>query len=148
MIIEPIDPGRAWHLIEELDEYQSSLYPAQSNHLEPLEMLRSDKMIFLAATEDAEVLAIGSVKLCDGFGEIKRLYVPHRQRGKGLAKKIMIELEHLLLSRDLPLARLETGIHQVEAIGLYRAFGYEICEPFGDYQPDPLSVFMEKCLSD
>ena len=41
---------------------------------------------------------------------------------------------------------LETGIHQPEAIGLYEGFGFERCGPFGEYGPDPLSVFMEKRL--
>lgn len=145
-LIETIDPGRALHLIEELDVYQASLYPAESNHLEPLDVLRSERMVFLGAVEDEEVLAIGSVKLCEGYGEIKRLYVPQQHRGKGLAKKIMFELEYLMADRGLAWARLETGIHQTEAISLYEALGYSMCEPFGDYLPDPLSVFMEKKL--
>ena len=146
MLIEIIDPGRAKHLIDELDAFQASLYPAESNHLEPLEVLRSERMVFLGVIEGDDVLAIGSVKLCEGYGEIKRLYVPHPQRGKGLAKKIMVELERLLADRELAWARLETGVHQSEAIGLYEALGYRMCEPFGDYLPDPLSVFMEKKL--
>ncbi|HEV8436640.1 MAG TPA: GNAT family N-acetyltransferase, partial [Methylomirabilota bacterium] len=32
------------------------------------------------------------------------------------------------------------------ALGLYRAAGYVERGPFGDYRPDPLSVFMEKRL--
>jgi putative acetyltransferase len=43
-------------------------------------------------------------------------------------------------------ARLETGISQPEALGLYRALGYADRAPFGDYKLDPLSVFMEKTL--
>ena len=146
MLIEIIDPGRAKHLIDELDAYQASLYPAESNHLESLEVLRSERMVFLGALEDGEVLAIGSVKLCEGYGEIKRLFVPHLHRGKGLAKKIMVELERLLAHHGLAWARLETGIHQSEAIGLYEALGYHMCEPFDGYLPDPHSVFMEKKL--
>jgi putative acetyltransferase len=42
--------------------------------------------------------------------------------------------------------KLETGIHQPEAIALYERFGFVRCGPFGDYQPDPLSVFMDKRL--
>lgn len=52
------------------------------------------------------------------------------------------------MARHLPLIRLETGIHQKAAIGLYRAAGFEITGPFGDYPDDPLSVFMEKRLAD
>ena len=44
----------------------------------------------------------------------------------------------------LPLLRLETGIHNTEALALYRRAGFVECAPFGDYAPDPLSVFMEK----
>ena len=45
--------------------------------------------------------------------------------------------------------RLETGIYQPEAIGLYRKLGYEVRNSFGDYPTDdPMSVFMEKSLDD
>ena len=45
--------------------------------------------------------------------------------------------------------RLETGIHQPEALALFAASGFRHCAPFGDYPTgDPLSVFMEKRLAD
>ena len=44
-------------------------------------------------------------------------------------------------------ARLETGIHQPEALGLYRRLGYVERGPFGSYALDPLSVFFEKRLA-
>ncbi|MFN7104339.1 MAG: GNAT family N-acetyltransferase, partial [Pseudorhizobium sp.] len=43
--------------------------------------------------------------------------------------------------------RLETGIYQPQAIGLYRAYGFIDIPPFGSYGEDPLSIFMEKRLS-
>jgi putative acetyltransferase len=43
--------------------------------------------------------------------------------------------------------RLETGVLQTEALGLYRRLGYQERGPYGDYETDPLSVFMEKRLS-
>ncbi len=49
--------------------------------------------------------------------------------------------------RGFVAVRLETGIYQPEAIGLYRKYGYVEIEPFGSYLPDPLSLFMEKRLS-
>jgi hypothetical protein len=42
--------------------------------------------------------------------------------------------------------RLETGIYQLEAIGLYERCGFQRIPPFGDYKADPLSVFFEKRL--
>jgi len=51
-------------------------------------------------------------------------------------------LEHLTdhaQSRGVPLLRLETGIHQLEAIGMYEAMGFKRIPPFGPYREDPLS---------
>jgi putative acetyltransferase len=52
-----------------------------------------------------------------------------------------------LRSSGIALARLETGIRQPEALGLYRRLGYVERAPFGAYVEDPLSLFMEKRLS-
>ena len=58
----------------------------------------------------------------------------------------MQRLEDELRGAGIPLARLETGIRQPEALRLYEGLGYAYREPFGRYRPDPLSVFMEKRL--
>jgi putative acetyltransferase len=42
--------------------------------------------------------------------------------------------------------RRETGILNHEAVALYSRNGYEHRGPFEAYQPDPLSIFMEKSL--
>ncbi len=101
----------------------------------------------LGAFDQQGLVAIGAVKLFSDYGEIKRVYVPQVHRGKGLAKIIMAALEKALTDRALFKAQLETGIYQSEAIGLYKDLGYEVCRSFGDYRPDPLSVFMSKDLS-
>jgi putative acetyltransferase len=56
-------------------------------------------------------------------------------------------LEEVARHRSILRISLETGIKQPEAIGLYRACGYQDCPPFGDYEGDPLSLFMTKNLS-
>lgn len=147
MEIKQINPIRARRLVEALDTYQSGLYPAESNHLEPIESLTNKNVIMLGALHKECLFAMGAVKLFKNYGEIKRLFVPEKHRGKGLAQKIMAELEDNLIQRSIFTARLETGIYQPEAVGLYKKLGYVLCDPFGDYKPDPLSVFMEKQLS-
>lgn len=135
-------------LIDELDAYQLSLYPAESNHLLDIETLRQPQMRFFAAAVSAEVLAIGGCWLHTDYAEIKRVYVSPRGRGLGLAKLLMEHIETAARGAGMSIARLETGIHQPEAIGLYRRFGYVECGPFGDYPTDdPNSVFMEKRLA-
>jgi ribosomal protein S18 acetylase RimI-like enzyme len=45
--------------------------------------------------------------------------------------------------RGVTLLRLETGIHQREAISLYESWGFRRRAPFGSYVDDPVSVYME-----
>ena len=148
LTIKPVDPARTdvMHLIEQLDDYQSSLYPPESNHLDSIDELSKSKAFFIAACSGSGICGIGSVKLIDDYGEIKRVFVPSNQRGKGIAKAIMKELESYLVNQAVAYARLETGIHQKEAIQLYEKLGYDRIGPFGEYEEDPLSVFMEKKL--
>lgn len=40
----------------------------------------------------------------------------------------------------------ETGIHQIEALGLYRSHGYREIPPFPPYRADPVSICIEKQL--
>jgi NADPH:quinone reductase-like Zn-dependent oxidoreductase len=47
------------------------------------------------------------------------------------------------VGKGVNVLRLETGIHQTEAIGLYESFGFVQIPPFGDYKEDPLSRFYE-----
>jgi putative acetyltransferase len=146
--VKQVNPAQSevMSLIQQLDEYQESMYPAESNHLDPIDELSKSNVVFLATYIDSEVCGIGCVKMFDDYGELKRLYVTGKYRGKGLAKALIKELESHLARNRIMVARLETGIHQHEAIGLYKTLGYSETGPFGDYAEDPLSVFMERKL--
>jgi putative acetyltransferase len=149
ILIKQVDPTlvEVVELIHQLDEYQESMYPPESNHLDSLDELSKPNVAFLAAYADSETCGIGAVKVLSGYGEIKRLYVPEKHRGKGIAKEIVEELESCLVKRSIFTVRLETGIHQREAIDLYKKLGYSETAQFGDYTKDPLSVFMEKNIT-
>jgi putative acetyltransferase len=82
----------------------------------------------------------------NGYGELKRMYVPPESRGKGLGAALLGFLEQQAVAHDCRLLRLETGIRQPDALRLYARAGYVECAPFGEYRPDPNSVFMEKFL--
>jgi len=149
--VRPDDP-RALSLITELDRLQSALYPAESNHLDSTVELSLAHVHFLGAMSDGAMLGCGAVKLMvdasDGitYGEIKRMFVAPRARGKGIAKGLMTVLEERAITNGATLMRLETGIYQPEAIGLYESLDFRRRGPFGTYGPDPVSVFMEKPL--
>ncbi len=134
-------------LVEELDAYLTGLYPAESNHLLDIETLARPDICFLVARREGEALGCGALRVdASGYGEVKRIYVPPRARGLGLGRRLIAAVETEARRRGLACLRLETGIHQPEALGLFRALGFEEIAAFGDYAPDPLSVFMEKAL--
>ncbi len=132
-------------LLDMSSAYAESLYPPESNHILDLASLEKPEVIFwVARLEGTIVGCCALMEASDGTAEIKRMFVDPTARGRSVARKLMETLEAAALERRLSAIRLETGIYQPEAIGLYRAFGYAEIPPFGSYQPDPLSLFMEK----
>jgi len=143
---DPASPA-ARELIERLDSLMTSLYPAESNHLLSVEELRQPNVTFLTASVDGEVAGCGAFVNQGGeYAEIKRMFVSPEFRGLKLGRRILEEIENHARASGLDLARLETGIHQSEALLLYERAGYQHRGPFGDYSEDPLSIFMEKKL--
>ena len=154
LTIRPTSPAtaEAQALIAELDAYQSALYPAKSNHLDSCETLQQDHVHFLGAFkqknfEREQLVATGAIKIFDEYAEIKRLYVLSIYRGQGIARRLVSALEDCAQNNGVQCTRLETGIHQAEAIKLYKTLGYRRISPFGTYANDPLSVFMGKKLT-
>jgi putative acetyltransferase len=148
-MIQTDDPASppARELIEQLDRLMSGLYPAESNHLLPVEALKQSNVTFLTASVDGEVAGCGAFVNQGGeYAEIKRMFVLPEFRGLRLGRRILEELENRARASGLGLARLETGPYQPEALRLYEKAGYRRRGPFGDYPEDPFSVFMEKKL--
>ena len=151
MLIKRLDPflEEARELLRQSDEIMIALYPPASNHLEPPEALARDNVLFLGAYTESELVGCGAVKVMndDGcYGEVKRVFVIPVARGSGIATLIMRDLEAHLINQRVFIARLETGIHQPEALSFYHKLGYTDRGPFGAYRPDPLSLFMEKSI--
>lgn len=153
LVIAPDDPDQAdiLALIAESDAWYAANYPAESNHLFDVATLKQPKVAFFSARRGGHLLGFGAIveqrDAHERYGEIKRMYVAPAARGLGLGRLLLQSLEHHAERLGLRCIRLETGVKQPEAIGLYRAFGYVDTGPFGDYAPDPLSVFMEKRLN-
>jgi putative acetyltransferase len=146
--VESPDQPDVIELIAELDAYQRSLYPPESTHLLDLASLKKANVLFVVA-RDAEraALGCGAIVLNAAYGELKRMYVHPRGRGKGVAKAMLTALESRAAATGCKLLKLETGPLQPEAIALYAKSGFERCAPFGDYWDDPLSVFMQKAIA-
>ena len=141
-------------LIAELDGYLDPLYPKESQHGYRAKKLVEQKVEFYVIYYEGEPAACGGVQFignpddpAESFGELKRMYVRDQFRGLGLAKQMLAHLERVAASMGAARMRLETGIHQPKAIGLYEKCGYFRIPPFGNYPPgDPLSLCYEKRL--
>jgi ribosomal protein S18 acetylase RimI-like enzyme len=110
-----------------------------------VEQLIAEGVAFFAIRADqAPVGCAGLQVFGTDYGEIKRMYVRPQFRGLGLAKLMLEHLAEYARSQGLGLLRLETGIYQDAAIGLYERVGFQSIPPFEKYEEDPRSRFYEK----
>ncbi len=148
IVEEPPDSADAVHLINELDAYlMGHPYPQESRHAFSVDKLLREGVIFFVTRSQQEPAACGGIKLFGSeYGEVKRMYVRPGYRGLGLGKGMLNHLAEYARGRQVNLLRLETGIYQTEAIGLYERYGFHRRPPFGEYREDPLSVYFEKSV--
>ncbi|MFN8398050.1 MAG: GNAT family N-acetyltransferase [Bacteroidia bacterium] len=79
-----------------------------------------------------------------GVMEVKRMFVQPEIRGKGIAGKILRELEEWMMELGYKRWILETGEKQPEAIRLYSKSGYTRIPNYGQYADVATSVCFEK----
>lgn len=140
------DTPEAVGLIDELEAHLSPLYPRESCHGYSVEKLLAQGVAFFVIRNNGIPIGCGGIQLYTEYGELKRMYVRPQHRGFGYAKMMLDRLGDYARSHGVLLLRLETGIHQIAAIGLYERAGFRTIPPFGEYKPDPLSRFYEKWI--
>ena len=139
------DTPEAAALVSELDDLLIPMYPIESHHGLSVESLIAEEVAFFVLRINAAAVGCGGVKIyADGYGEVKRMFIRPPYRGMGLSKLMLTHLESYAHQQGVPILRLETGVLQHEAIGLYRRMGFTEIVPFGPYQPDIHSLFFEK----
>ncbi len=128
------DSADARMLIDELEAVLSPLYAAENRHGYSVQKLIQQNVAFFVLRHDNEPAGCGGIQFFgDEYGELKRMYVRPKFRGKGFAKLMVQHLENFARENNVMLLRLETGIHQYEAISLYEKCGFVPIPPFGDY---------------
>ena len=99
----------------------------------------------VVAYENETPVGCGAIKEYEpGVMEVKRMYVPDQHRKKGIATKVLKELEKWAAELSYAKCILETGKKQPEAIGLYIKNGYKPIPNFGQYAGVENSVCFEK----
>ena len=97
------------------------------------------------AYSEGEPAGCGAIKeYSAGTMEIKRMFVVADHRRKGIAAKILSELERWAAELSFSKCILETGKKQPEAIELYKKNGYKPIPNYGQYTGVENSVCFEK----
>lgn len=108
-----------------------------------------DKIRNVVVVYDLDGLAIGCGAMkeySDDIMEIKRMFVLVDKRGKGIAGKVLTELQ--LWAQELGYKKciLETGDKMIEAIGLYKKHHFNSIPNYGQYANIENSICFEKEL--
>ena len=104
---------------------------------------------FLAARLDGEPVGCGALRRIDETTvEVKRMYVAPAGRRRGIARRLLAELERLAVGFRYERVILETGTFQPEALAFYDSAGYRRTPPYGRYVGNPESVCFEKWLAE
>lgn len=78
--------------------------------------------------------------------EIKRMFTNANFRGKGVASKILKELEMWAMELNYTSCILETGIRQTEAVSFYKNNDYTLIPNYGPYINVSNSICFKKIL--
>jgi putative acetyltransferase len=101
----------------------------------------------VVAYENGRPVGCGAIKeYSPGMVEIKRMYTSPGSRGKGIAGRILSELEAWADELGYETCILETGKRLPEAVRLYQKNGYNIIPNYGQYAQIEDSVCFEKHL--
>ena len=103
--------------------------------------------LFLVGVLDGAAVATGGWRrLGSDDAEIKRMYVAPAARRRGLARRVLSELERTAARAGVARLVLNTGPEQPAAIALYEDAGYAPVPGFGHYACHPGALFFGKTL--
>ena len=133
-------------LVEQLDAYLKICDGPDHSFYDQFNKIDGLNHVVIAFENNISV-GCGAFKIHEGnFIEIKRMYVAPYVRRKGIASKVLKELETWATELNFSKCILETGKQQPEAIELYKNCGYSITANFGFYENVENSVCFEKLL--
>ena len=123
--------------LAERDGAEHSFY-AQFNKIDAIQHV-------VVAYENGQPAGCGAIKeYSPNIMEVKRMFTLPASRGKGIALKVLNELEKWAGELSYKKCILETGKKQPEAIALYQKNGYKLIPNYAQYAGTENSVCFEK----
>ncbi|MGI9165141.1 MAG: GNAT family N-acetyltransferase [Pyrinomonadaceae bacterium] len=142
-----LKPQLFWHNCGR--NYLRSILTNSKAYLSSLSSWQYRGAVFLLARIAERAVGCGAFRpLWAGEAEVKRMFVLPEARGLGVGREILQQLESAAGEMGYTSLRLETGLRQPEAIGLYESAGYRRVPCYGPYADNPMSVCFEKLLAE
>ena len=121
-------------LVAKLDTYLAEVDGEDHKFYNQFNSITTLQHVIVLYLNDIPV-GCGAIKEFDSNTvEVKRMFVLPKDRGIGLASKVLKELEHWAVELKYSNCVLETGKRQIEAITLYQKNGYTITLNYGQYK--------------
>jgi GNAT superfamily N-acetyltransferase len=135
-------------VVAAIQQYYQQLYGGHDDdHTDPAQFTPPDGVFLVGYLGEAAVASGGWRRRDAVTAEIKRMYVAEEVRGRGLARRLLAELEATAAAVGVTRMVLSTGFRQFEAIAFYEASGYRRTdERFGFYAEADGAYFFAKSL--
>jgi putative acetyltransferase len=149
IVVDDLLGSQISEFLEEHVQQMRSITPPASKHALDLDSLRRPEITFWSVMDRDTLVGCGAIKRLDAsHAEVKSMRTAPARKRSGIASMV---LEHIITeARRMGFTRLSLETGSAEFFGparkLYEKFGFEYCEPFADYRPDPLSVFLTRRL--
>jgi len=143
--VDDLDGPEVLALLQEHLGSMEHTAPAESRHALDLAGLREPGITFWSIWDGPALAGFGALKhMTESHAEVKSMRTATSHLRRGVASKMLEHLIREAAARGYSRLSLETGSMEFfeAARRLYASFGFTSCLPFGNYKPDPNSVFM------
>lgn len=129
------------HLFSEHDDYMIAFLGDDKKYYTRYSESENIEAVWVMVEDDISAGCIAYRKKEEGIGEVKRLFLEERYRGRGIAGELLKTVENYAKEQGCRKLFLDTRITLEPAVSLYRAFGFEVVFQQGLY------VQMEKNIA-
>jgi putative acetyltransferase len=131
-------------LTELLDIELHGNYEELQSTYDRLNTIKENSHVVLCV-DKKQPIACGCIRILDDEStvELKRMFTLKEERGKGIGRILVEELEKLAFELNRTRMILETGIKQEAAICMYKKIGFAVIENYGEYK----GIFSSICMA-
>jgi putative acetyltransferase len=144
-----LDDARVIHLLETHVSRARRETAAGSAHALDLDGLKRSAVAVWTAWDGEMLVGVAALKrLSADHGELKSMFTAESARRSGVGSALLEHVVEQARADGLTRLSLETGSspYFAAARSFYAGHEFSECQPFGEYRPDPNSVFMSRDL--